>query len=196
MMIGMGAIDTRIPIETIMMDGSNFTEPFDDWGILHTCRAITHGIIPGVHMKKSIVGGTVHFTFDPIIGSDGATIPVEPIVFDTMKCSTAVRDYAVPFAFMHRLGDAAALSRTLPDGSVRTITEAMRRVAIMELVTHYESGATDWNLKARASSAVTLNPMVYQKSIEWGISYEAAMVRISSEWLAAMSPPADSTPTE
>lgn len=88
-------------------------------------------------MKKAISEGKIVFTFD---GEDAVT-------FDPSKASAANRNYAMLHGFLHRLGDAAAIPRALPDGRVITVTEAMRRDEVLKLVEYYEGGAEDWNVK-------------------------------------------------
>ena len=126
------------------------------------------------HMKKVICGNLVKFTFDD---------NVAPLTFDCTKVSGANRAYAIPFAFMHRLGDAAALSRTLPDGTVRTITEAMRRGTVAEVATHYESGSADWDVKGRG---VAQSPVILTIATKLGISYEEAQAKIAEQFLGEL----------
>ena len=112
-------------------------------------------------MKKSIVGNLVKFTFED---------NVPPLTFDCTKMSGANRAYAIPFGMCHRLGDAAALSRTDKDGNVRTITEAMRRDAVAEVAAHYESGAEAWELKTVRAAA--RNAVWEQMAVKRGVEYD------------------------
>ena len=98
-------------------------------------------------MKKQITGNLVRFTFE-----DG----LAPLTMDCTKMSGANRAYAITFAMYSRLGDMAALSRTMPDGSVRVITEAMRREAVLDGITHYESGSDQWTLRTARAPARNL----------------------------------------
>ena len=111
-------------------------------------------------MKKQIVGNLVKFTFED---------SVPALTFDCTKMSGANRAYAIPFGMCHRLGDMAALSRTLQDGTVRTITEAMRHDAIEAGITHYESDAAQWEMKV--SHVVPQNPVWLAMSVKRGVEY-------------------------
>lgn len=112
-------------------------------------------------MKKAIQGNTIVFSFD---GLDAVT-------FDATKTSDAVRNYAAMHGFSARIGDNAAIARKAADGSIITVTEAMRREAVVELVDHYQSGTADWNLKA--SRAPTKNPVWEAIAAKKGMTYEA-----------------------
>ncbi len=134
-------------------------------------------------MKKAInPNGTIDFTFE-----DG----VAPLTFDPQhpKVRQTNRDYAMLHGFAQRLGDAAALSATLPDGTKRVVTDAMRRAEIVTLVAHYESGG-DWNMRA-AARATPENPSVRAYADKLGITYDAALVKIAQAAIDALS-----TPTE
>ncbi len=127
-------------------------------------------------MKKQIVGNLVKFTFEEGVAA---------LAFDCTKMSGANRAYAIPFGMCHRLGDMAALSRTLPDGTVRTITEAMRHDAIAEGIAHYESDSAAWEMKA--SRVAPHNPVIQQIADKFGISYEAAQAKIAEQFLAEIA---------
>lgn len=129
-------------------------------------------------MKKSIAGNLVKFTFE-----EG----VAPLSFDCTKMSGANRAYAIPFAMCHRLGDMAALSRTLPDGTVRTITEAMRREAVAEGIAHYESATEAWEL--RTVRTIPQNPVWLAMAEKRGVDYAtiaAERAQADLDALAAM----------
>ena len=127
-------------------------------------------------MKKSINGNLISFVFE-----DG----VEALTFDRSKLASNLVESAVMHGMMQRLGDAAAIARTKENGF--TVTEAMRRAAVQELVAHYESGSTDWNLKTRTVRTVTkLNPLVYNLSVKRGITYEEAEVLWNNAAIAAL----------
>lgn len=115
-------------------------------------------------MKKAISGGLVQFTFEGL----------DPLTFDPAKASAANREYAALHGWMARLGNAAALSRTMKDGTVRTVTEAMRRDAVAELVAFYESGAEAWEPKGGTRQA--FNPQIQKIAAAKGISYAEAQI--------------------
>lgn len=117
-------------------------------------------------MKKKIEGALVRFTF-------GEGVP--ELVFDTAKISAECRAYAVPFGFSHRLGDSAATCKT----------EAERRAAIAALATHYESGATEWNV--RTSAGPVQNPIWAAIAAKRGISYETYAAEKQAEALAELA---------
>lgn len=126
-------------------------------------------------MKKAIVGTAVKFTFDGL----------EPLVFESTKAATETRDYAEMHGWMSRLGDMAAIPKAQKDGSVITVTEAMRRDAILEGITHYESGTEDWAMKASVRAAPQ-NPAVLKLATALNITYEEAMAKLAEMALAEM----------
>jgi hypothetical protein len=123
-------------------------------------------------MKKSIVGNLVKFTFDE---------NVPALTFDCTKMSEANRAYAIPFGMCHRLGDMAALSRKQSDGTIVTITEAMRRASIEEGCKHYESGTLNWDM--HTVRVPVQNPVIQQIADKLGITYEAAQAKIAEQFL-------------
>jgi hypothetical protein len=127
-------------------------------------------------MKKAIIGtginAAIQFTFD---GLDG-------INFNPMHgTSPAVREYAMLHGFMQRLGDAAAISRTQKDGTVITVTEEMRRNAVLELVTHYESGSESWT--TTAAKQPKQNAAILAFATKHGLDYAAAEAKIANMML-------------
>lgn len=109
-----------------------------------------------------------------------------PIVFDTSRISSTVREYAVPFAFMHRLGDAAAIASSDAKGNVVKVTDAMRREKINELVEHYYSGSDDWNLKTRAKAVKAENAAVRAYADKLGVDYDEALAKMAERMLAEL----------
>lgn len=77
--------------------------------------------------------------------ADKPTAVGDPIVFHADLASDECRAYAVLHGFTQRLGDAMAQS------AGTTIAEKLD--AARDLVTHYESGAKEWNLKATRTKA-------------------------------------------
>lgn len=130
-------------------------------------------------MKKAIKGNTIVFTF-----GDG----VPELVFDATRVARANRDYAEMHGWNGRLGDAAAIPREQKDGSVITVTEAMRREAVAELVTHYEGGAVEWNLKGSPRTAAP-NPAIAALAQALGKTYAEAEAHIANMALEAMTHP-------
>lgn len=127
-------------------------------------------------MKKRIDGTKVVFSFDH---------GVPELVFDTAVVTPEVRDYAVPFAFMHRLGDAAAIPRQQADGTVVIVTEAMRREAIAALAQYYTDGATLWNVRA-TGKAPAQNATIAAIALKRGIDYAAAEAWMNEQLTAGL----------
>lgn len=128
-------------------------------------------------MKKAIneLARTITFTFDAASG-------LEPVVFDPAKASAANRDYAVLHGFAARLGDNAAIAKSKENGF--TVTEAMRRDAIIELRDHYESGAEAWNVKASGTRAAPRVKAFEDLAAAMGVTYEQAMAAAATAALA------------
>ena len=127
-------------------------------------------------MKKSIAtsGKSVTFTFDGGLA---------PVVFDPAKVSEANRNYAVAFGFSHRIGDHAAISRNGPNGSIITVTEDMRRNAVLEMVGHLESGTEVWDM-AKSARGPVVNPVFAAIAQKLGITYDEAMAKVQEQFLA------------
>lgn len=132
-------------------------------------------------MKKAIdyKAGTVTFTFD-----DG----LEPVVCDAGAMSESMGDYCVLFGINHRVGDNAALSRTGKDGKVITVTEAMRREAVLEMWNHMKTATIGpdgegWNMKASARRAPQ-NPVIAAIAAKRGITYEQAEAELAKQFLS------------
>lgn len=134
-------------------------------------------------MKKRIEGQTIIFTF-----SEG----VAEYRFDLGDVkSDDICTHAAVMGFNHRLGDAAALSRELPGGGVRTITEAMRREAVAELGDYYKSlpetaTAAAWDRKATGPRTAPQNPVIAAIAQKMGIDYAAAEAHVAKTMLADM----------
>lgn len=128
-------------------------------------------------MKKAINGTAVHFTFDDGLAS---------IVFESTKASDKARDYAEMHGWEARIGDMAAISRKQKDGTVITITEQMRRDAILAGVTHYESGTEEWGMKGGIRAAPQ-NAVFLAIAAKRGITYEEAMAAVQVEMLGELA---------
>lgn len=127
-------------------------------------------------MKKVIEAGKITFTFTG----------EESVVFDPAKASEACRNHAVLHGFSARIGDNAAIVRKQPDGTVATVTEAMRREAVLELVNHYESGTEDWNTRTRATRAAPQNATILKIATTRGITYEEAEAYIAEKLMGEL----------
>lgn len=128
-------------------------------------------------MKKRIneSNRTITFTFD-----DG----LDPVVFVAAKASPACNAYATLHGWQARIGDNAAIARKGKDGVVITVTEAMRREAIVEMVNHYHSGTEQWNM--RAAAVKSLNPTWFAIAEKRGVSYETIAAEKAAADLAEL----------
>ena len=97
-------------------------------------------------MKKLINTDTqaVTFTFEGL----------EPVTLRMSQVTPANATYAMLHGFAARIGDNAAITKSAENGF--TVTEAMRRDAVLELVDHYASGSAEWNVKASAKRALSV----------------------------------------
>ena len=115
-------------------------------------------------MKKQILVASqqIQFTFD---GLDAVTLNLS-------KCSDEVLEYAQYHGLYARVGDNAAIARKGPNGEIITVTEAMRREAVLELVNHYETGTKDWSIRGTgAPKAPAYNAAAAAYAQKTGKSY-------------------------
>jgi hypothetical protein len=126
-------------------------------------------------MKKDVSadGTKVVFTFTGL----------EPIVFDPAKASEANRAYAQMHGWMAAIGDKAAIQKSAENNY--TVTEEMRRAEILEAVTFYEAGGSDWTRKAKAK-APSINPAIAALAAALGMTYEATMAKLAEDAVMAM----------
>lgn len=131
-------------------------------------------------MKKSIGknadgswNGMIHFTFD-----DG----VEAVTFDSSRASAECEQGALAHGWLARLGDSAALSRKQKDGSVITITEAMRQAEVKALAAHYESGTQAWEMRSTQRAAAQ-NPTILAIAAKRGCTYAEAETFLANQFL-------------
>lgn len=120
-------------------------------------------------MKKTIDGSKIVFSFEELTD----------VVFDSNKAHAQIKQAALMHGFSARIGDNAALSRKQKDGTVIEITEAMRRNAVLELVTHYESGAAAWDVKRAPAE----NPTIRALADKLGGTYAQAEAYIAKKML-------------
>lgn len=129
-------------------------------------------------MKKVIneVTQTVTFTFE-----DG----LEPIVLAMSQVHPANATYAMLHGFAARVGDNAAIQKSAENNY--TVTEAMRRDAVKELVDHYASGSADWSPKAKAKAkAEKLNPHIMAIAQKRNCTYEEAQAWFNAKLMAEL----------
>ena len=79
--------------------------------------------------------------------------------------------------YEQKIRDNAAISRKQKDGTVIDVTEAMRRDAVQEMVTHLTT-STDWNMAKRAgvsaATAASLKAAIETIADLMGVSFEEA----------------------
>lgn len=127
-------------------------------------------------MKKAydVNTGVATFTFDGL----------EPLTFSVSKMSPENEQAMLGHGVLARLGDMAAVPRTQKDGSVITVTEAMRRAEIEAGIKHYESGAVEWNLSGRTRTAPQ-NPTILAIAAKRGCTYAEAEAFLAAQFLEA-----------
>ena len=127
-------------------------------------------------MKKVIntAAQTVTFTFD---GCETVTLSMADV-------TPANATYAMLHGFAARIGDNAAIQKSAENNF--TVTEAMRREAVLELVNHYTSGSVEWNLKV-AERKAPQHPLWQQLAIKRGVSYDVIAAEKTAEVLAELA---------
>lgn len=126
-------------------------------------------------MKKVIDGLVVRFEFNGL----------EPVVFDASRVSGANRERAMMHGFAARIGDNAAIQKSVENGHI--VTEAMRREAVLELVDHYQGESEEWSpKKASGSRAAPQNPFVAELAKRLGVTYDEAMAKVAAQAMAEM----------
>lgn len=127
-------------------------------------------------MKKVIdaVAQTVTFTFDGGLA---------PIVLAMSQVHPDNATYAMLHGFAARIGDNAAIQKSAENNY--TVTEAMRREAVAELVDHYASGSADWSPKARAKKE-TFNPHIQAIANKRGCTYAEAQAWFNAKLMAEL----------
>lgn len=126
-------------------------------------------------MKKVIntVSQSVSFTFDGL----------EPVTLRMDQVTPANATYAMLHGFAARIGDNAAITKSAENNF--TVTEAMRRDAVLEMVNHYTSGSEDWNIK-QAARKPSFNPAIQAIADKLGKTYEEAMAWYNAKLMAEL----------
>ena len=124
-------------------------------------------------MKCNREGGKLVFTFDGL----------ESIVFDSTAATVSHEDAAM-HGYEQKIRDNAAISRKQKDGTVIDVTEAMRRDAVQEMVTHLTT-STAWNM-VKAQRAAPQNPTILAIANKRGCTYAEAEAWIAEKMLAEM----------
>ena len=123
-------------------------------------------------MKTIVSGSTITFTFDG----------QEPVVFDATAAAQHA-DRAMMHGFEQKIRDNAAISRKQKNGTVITVTEAMRRAAVLEMATHLTT-SSDWNM--RTSAMPKQNATIAAIAAKLGVSYTEAEAEVQRRMLAEM----------
>lgn len=128
-------------------------------------------------MKKTIntAAQSVTFTFD---GLDAVTLAMRDV-------TPANATYAMLHGFAARIGDNAAITKSAENNF--TVTEAMRREAVLELVNHYTSGSEDWNMRVASAKKAPQNPTIAAIAAKLGCTYEEAQAKVAEQFLASMA---------
>lgn len=124
-------------------------------------------------MKKVPQGTKIIFTF-----GDG----LAPVTFDAEKTSAAMQERAMMHGWSARIGDNAAIQKSAENGF--TVTEAMRREAVLEMVTHYEKGGDQWEL--RTAKAAPINPAIAKIAELRQCTYAEAQAWFNEKLIAEM----------
>ena len=117
-------------------------------------------------MKVTTRGRKIDFTFE------GMAPEAAMLTFDLDRVHSSLHERAELHGWEQRIRDNAAISRKQKDGTVITVTEAMRHDAVKEMLDHYMGGSADWNLKARGR-APEQNPVWLAIATKRGMTYEA-----------------------
>ena len=130
-------------------------------------------------MKKviDIATRSVRFTFDG---------DLEPVVMHAEQMSAANYDYACLHGLAARIGDNAAIQKSAENGYV--VTDAMRREAVLELVTFYEDAENkEWNVKrASGPRAPAKNPLWQKLADARGVDYDVVAAEKAAADLAEL----------
>lgn len=129
-------------------------------------------------MKCTTNAHSITFTF----GEGETALP--SITFDADACQ-ALHDAAMMHGFEQKIRDNAAIARKQKDGTVITVTEAMRRAAVEEMVNHLHGNAT-WNMKV-SQRVAPQNPTILAIAAKRGCTYAEAEAHIAATMLAELS---------
>ena len=126
-------------------------------------------------MKKSIntILNTVTFTFDGL----------EAVVLRAADVTPANQAYAMLHGLSARTGDSAAIAKS--EANAYTVTEAMRREAVLEMVAHLTS-SDEWNMKVSEKKA-PVNATIAAIAVKLGCTYEEAQAKVAEQFLADMA---------
>lgn len=124
-------------------------------------------------MKCNRNGTKIVFTFDGL----------DAVEFDRERVNPVLNIEAEMHGYEQKIRDNAAISRKQKDGSVITVTEQMRRDAVMEMVNHLHTSAT-WNMRTAATPK--LNPVFLDIAAKRGCTYQEAETWYANKMVAEM----------
>lgn len=141
-----------------------------------TYRCTTSAFYKRLIMKKtiSINAQSVTFSFD---GFAAVTLAMADVTPENAR-------YAMLHGFAARIGDNAAIQKSVENNF--TVTEFMRREAVLELVQHYTSGSVEWNTKV-AERKPAQNPTILAIAAKMGLTYTEAEAEIQRRMLAELA---------
>ena len=129
-------------------------------------------------MKKVInsTAESVTFSFE---GLDSVTINMS-------KVSVANASYAMLHGFAARIGDNAAIQKSAENNF--TVTEAMRREAVVELVEFYEDHSNkDWNMKQAVRKPAPQNEYILKLAAALGVTYEECQTKLANDAIQSLT---------
>jgi hypothetical protein len=136
------------------------------------------GNIKRLNMKKVINVATESVTFS-FEGLDSVTINMS-------KVSVANASYAMLHGFAARIGDNAAIQKSAENNF--TVTEAMRREAVVELVEFYEDASNkDWNMKQAARKAAPQNEYILKLAAVLNLTYEECQTKLANDAIQSLT---------
>ena len=123
-------------------------------------------------MKKAIntITNSVTFTFE---GLDAVTLKMADV-------NPSNQAYAALHGMAARIGDNAAIAKS--EANAYTVTEAMRREAVLEMVEHYTGGSAEWNLRVSERKAPQ-NATIAAIAAKLGITYTEAEAEVQRRML-------------
>ncbi len=136
------------------------------------------GNIKRLNMKKVIntAAESVTFSFE---GLDSVTINMS-------KVSAANASYAMLHGFAARIGDNAAIQKNAENQF--TVTEAMRREAVVELVEFYEDASNkDWNMKQAVRKAAPQNEYILKLAAVLNMTYEECQTKLANDAIQSLT---------
>lgn len=131
-------------------------------------------------MKVKQRGRKIDFIFEDETMAPEARM----VTFDADRVHSGLHEQAEMHGWIQRLRDNAAIARKDKDGNVITVTEAMRKAAVKELIDHYHSGSAEWNVKARA--VIAENPVWRALADKRGVAYEVIAAEKAAADLAEL----------